>query len=254
MRLPLFLALAATLVLPSCFQLALSGNVGYAQLGVSGDVGYVSGTGSTAIRQDVESAFGLGDKQGAPYGRVALDTGVQVLSVSAFTFSESGRGNLQADFGDIVSLPGGVPVQTSLDLTNIKAAYALQISLGPVAISPGIAADYFDLDLQVRDTIGIATEDVQLNGPLPLAFVRGEVDLGVVSAIAEVGYMEAKIDQVSGSLLDVEAMLQYHPTPLLSVFAGYRGLNLQLDGQIDGDTIDADLTISGFILGGGVRF
>lgn len=106
----------------------------------------------------------------------------------------------------------------------------------------------------MRDTIGIATEDVQLNGPLPLAFVRGEVDLGVVSAIAEVGYMEAKIDQVSGSLLDVEAMLQYHPTPLLSVFAGYRGLNLQLDGQIDGDTIDADLTISGFILGGGVRF
>lgn len=96
----------------------------------------MSGTGSTAIRQDVESAFGLGDKQGAPYGRVALDTGVQVLSVSAFTFSESGRGNLQADFGDIVSLPGGVPVQTSLDLTNIKAAYALQISLGPVAISP----------------------------------------------------------------------------------------------------------------------
>ena len=30
--------------------------------------------------------------------------------------------------------------------------------------------------------------DLSANGPLPLAFVRGEVDLGVVSAIAEVGY------------------------------------------------------------------
>lgn len=254
MRLPLFVALLATSILPSCYQLALSGNVGYAQMAVSGDVGYVSGTSTAAVRQDVESAFGLGDDRGAPYVRAALDTGVPVLSVSAFQFSESGRGNLNADFGDIISLPGGVPVSSELDFTNVKGAYAFQISLGPVAISPGIAIDWFDIDMTVRDGIGITTENVQLQAPVPLAFLRGEVDLGIVSGLLEVGYMEYGVDDLDGKLLDIEALLQVHPTAMLSLFAGYRSLNLQVDGELDGDTIDTDLTVSGFMLGGGLRF
>lgn len=260
MRLPLFAALLATSILPSCYQLALSGNVGYAQMAVSGDIGYVNGTNSAAVRQDVESALGLGDDRGAPYVRAALDTGVPVLSVSAFQFSESGNGVLQADFGDIgtsiggISIPGGVPVTSELDFTNVKGAYAFQISLGPVALSPGIAVDWFDIDLTVRDGLGIQTENVQLQAPVPLGFLRGEVDLGVVSAIAEVGYMEYGVDDLDGKLLDIEALLQVHPTAMLSLFAGYRSLNLQVDGELDGDTIDTDLTVSGFMIGGGLRF
>ena len=254
MRIPLFAALLATSILPSCYQLALSGNVGYAQLAVSGDIGYVSGSSAGNVRQDVKSAFGLGDDQGSPYARVALDTGVQVLSVSGFQFDESGTGTLEANFGDSPLLTAGVPVRTDLEMTNLKAAYALQISLGPVAISPGIAVDYFDLNLQVRDLIGITTESVELQAPVPLAFLRGEVDLGIVSAIAEIGYMEYGVDDVDGSLLDIEAMLQVHPTAMLSVFVGYRSMNLQADGLIDGDTFDTDITIGGFILGGGLRF
>jgi hypothetical protein len=254
MRIPLSAALVAACFTPSCYQFKAQAQGGYALLAVDGDLGYVSGSTSASIRQDVESAFGLGDDQGSPYARVSIDTGVPVFTVSGFTFDDSGEGVLQANFGDSPLLIAGAPVQSELQMTNIKGSYLFQIDLGPVAISPGIAVDYFDLDVQVRDLIGIANERVDLQAPVPLAMLRGEVDLGVVSAMAEVGYMRVDVDDVSGSLLDIEAMLMVHPTSMVDLFVGYRSLQLVADGEIDGDTFDTDLQIGGLMFGGGLRF
>jgi hypothetical protein len=254
MRLQLSAVLAAVCFTPACYEFKVHAQAGYAQLAVDGDLGYVNGSTTASIRQDVQSAFGLGDDQGSPYARVSVDTGVPVLSVSGFTFDESGEGVLQANFGDSPLLVAGTPVRSELEMTNIKGSYLFQIDLGPVAISPGIAVDYFDLDVQVRDAIGIANERVELQAPVPLAMLRGEVDLGIVSAMAEVGYMRVDVDEVSGSLLDIEAMLMVHPTALIDLFVGYRSLMLTADGEIDGDTFDTDLQVGGLILGGGLRF
>ena len=254
MRLQLSAVLAAVCFTPACYEFKVHAQAGYAQLAVDGDLGYVNGSTTASIRQDVQSAFGLGDDQGSPYARVSVDTGVPVISVSGFTFDESGEGVLQANFGDSPLLVAGTPVRSELEMTNIKGSYLFQIDLGPVAISPGIAVDYFDLDVQVRDAIGIANERVELQAPVPLAMLRGEVDLGIVSAMAEVGYMRVDVDEVSGSLLDIEAMLMVHPTALIDLFVGYRSLMLTADGEIDGDTFDTDLQVGGLILGGGLRF
>ena len=254
MRCSSLFALAAVCALPSCYQFKAHAQAGYAQLAVDGDLGYVSGSTTASIRQDIQSAFGLGDDQGSPYGRVSIDTGVPVLTVSAFSFDESGTGVLQANFGDSPLLTAGTPVQSELEMMNIKGSYLFQIDLGPVAISPGIAVDYFDLDVQVRDLIGIANESVELQAPVPLAMLRAEVDLSVVSAMVEVGYMRVDVDEISGSLLDLEAMLMVHPTSMIDLFAGYRMLALEADGEIDGDTFDTDIQIGGLIFGGGIRF
>jgi hypothetical protein len=253
MRILSLLAAVAVATLPACYQLEMTAQVGFARMAVDGDVGYVSG-GGVAIAQDVESAFGLGDGQGAPYVRAKLDTGVQVLSVSAFQFEESGTGVLQANFGDSPILTAGTPVSTELEMVNVKGAYAFEIDLGPVSVSPGIALDYFDLTLEVEDLIGIASEKAELRAPLPLAFLRGEVDIGPVSAVAEVGYMQVDVDDVEVSLFDLEALLMVEPVPLVHFFAGYRLLALDAEGEIDGDAFDADLTIDGFLIGGGIRF
>jgi hypothetical protein len=250
----LLVTLACLPGLASCYQFEVHAQAGYAQMSVDGDLGYVSTTGSTPVnfRQDVESAFGLGADQGTPYGRLSIDTGVPVITVSGFVFDESGEGTLTANFGE--NLTAGVPVRSDLEIASLKGSYLFQIDLGPVAISPGIAVDYFDLDVRVRDAIGIADERVELRAPVPLAMLRGEVDLGFVSALAEVGYMKVDVDDVEGSLLDLEAMLMLHPAPWLDIFAGYRSLTLEADGEIDGDAFDTDITISGFIIGGGLRF
>lgn len=248
------LAFVALATLPACYQFDVAAQAGYAQLAVDGNFGYVQGSSTTSVRQDVDSAFGLGSGQGAPYARVALDTGVPVLSVSGFTFQDSGTGTLQADFGQGSVLTAGVPVRSELTFTNLKGACAFQIEIGPVAISPGLAVDWFDIDLNVRDQIGIASESVDLSGPLPLAFLRGEVGLGPVAALAEVGYIGANIDGVDASLLDVEAQLLVRPTGWLDLFVGYRYLALTAEGLVSNDTYDVDLTVDGFMLGGGVRF
>lgn len=250
-RLTLFVLLLLASSMTSCFQLQVHAQAGYARLAADGDVGYRNGSSGAAVAQDVESAFGLGDDQGSPYVRGMIDFGVPQLSVSAFQFEDDGSGTLQADFGDI---PAGFSVRSELEMTNVKGAYAFEIPLGPVSISPGIAVDYFDLSMRVQDQFGALTQDVDLEGPVPLAFLRGELDLSFVSALVELGYMEVSVDDVDGSLLDVEAQLAVHPVPLLELFVGYRMLNLKVDGEVDGDQFDTDLTIDGFMIGGGVRF
>jgi hypothetical protein len=250
----LLAALAAVATLPSCFSFGATAHVGYAQLAVDGDIGYVSGSTTASVAQDVESAFGLGDDQGRPYARVAADLGVPVIAVSAFTFEESGTGVLQANFGDSGTLIAGTPVESNLEMFNAKGSLAFEIDFGPISVAPGVCANYFDLDMRVRDLIGIADERVELNAPVPMVFVRGQVDVAIVSGIVEVGYMAIDVDDVETKFLDVEVLAMVHPTAMLDLFVGYRMLDLDAEGEIDGDTFDADLQIGGFLIGGGVRF
>jgi hypothetical protein len=251
MRLPILLLAAPLLVLPSCYQFEVTAQAAYAQLTLDGDLGYQNGATTASVQQDIQSAFGLGEAQGVPYGRVMLDVGVPVLAVSGFQFEESGSGVLQANFGDV---PAGIGVNSDFEMTNGKASLAFQIDLGPVAVSPGLAVDYFDLKVDVQDVFGAFQESVELAGPVPMLFLRAEADLGIVAAVAEGGYMRIDLDEVTASLLDLEALVEVRPTSLIHLFVGYRLLNLAADGTIDGDTFDTDITLSGFFVGGGVRF
>jgi outer membrane receptor protein involved in Fe transport len=244
---------AAALLLPlaACYDLQASAQAGYAQLALDGDVGYVSGSSTASIEQDIESALGLGEDQGSPYARAQVDFGVPVLTASGFTFDEEGTGTLTVNFG---AVPAGTDVLSDFSMANAKASLAFDIPIGPVTLAPGLAVDWFDLSITVRDTIGFASEDVDIQAPLPLGFLRGQVDLGPVIAVAEVGFLDAEIDDVDGQLLDIEAQLQVRPTDWLDLFVGYRRIDMDARGLVDNDTVDIDLSLSGFLVGGGVRF
>lgn len=251
MRHRLLAAIAACSVLPACFQLEASGQLGWSRMAVRGDIGYVNGASTVSVRQDVDSALGLGEDQDQPYARAMLDTGVQVIAVSAFRFEESGTGLLQADFGGVTA---GTTVRSDFEFLNAKGSYAFEIALGPVSIAPGIAIDYFDLELDVRDLGGVASETLDVNAPVPLAFVRGTVDLGIASGVVELGYIEADIGDVDGSFFDAEILVEVRIAPLVHLFGGYRRIALDAEGVVDGDTYEADLEVDGFVIGGGVRF
>lgn len=249
MRIATLAAAAVLAVLPSCYQFEVTAQAGYAQLALDGEIGYE--TTGAAIAQDIEGAFGLGDDQGTPYGRLMIDTGVPVLAVSGFLFEDEGTGTLTQEFGDLTI---GTAVRSEFDMTNAKGSYAFKIDLGPVAISPGIAVDYFDLDIQVSDAFGAISEDVQVAGPVPMGFLRAQVDVWKIGLVAEAGYMEVDVEDVTAKFLDIEALVEIRPTDLINVFVGYRHLDLQLDGTIDNDSFDADVTLSGLFVGGGLRF
>src|SRR5206468_8641920 len=137
---------------------------------------------------------------GSPYVRVQLDLGTPVLTASAFKFEEHGQGHLNAQFGNIAA---GTDVDSDIQFTNAKVSLAFDIPLGPLKIAPGIAADVFDLDMHVQDTGGSTTEDLEVIAPVPMAFVRAEGDLGIVSAVGELGYIKIpEIHDVKGTFWD----------------------------------------------------
>ncbi len=236
------------MTVPACSVPTVAVQAGFAQLSLDGDIGYVQNTETVSIGQDAK-AFGLGDKQGSPYVRGQVDFGMPVLTVSGFSFEDEGQGTLGADFGNLTQ---GVAVNSTLEMQALKLSYAFDIGFGPVAISPGFAVDYFDLSIEA--TNGLITEQVDLNGPFPLLFLRATVDFGTVGAFVEAGYLGADVDDVDGALLDIEAQLLVRPWSALELFVGYRYLQLQLDGLIDDDSFDTDLIISGLIFGGGLKF
>ena len=250
MRFLSLLSALPLLALASCYQFEVTAQGGYALMGLDGDLGYATAGNGPAVTQSVES-FGLGDDQGTPYARAVFDMGVPVFSVSGFMFDEEGDGQLQQDFGDVSA---GIGVHTDFELTNLKAAYAFKIAIGPVALSPGLAVDYFDLHVDVRDVFNTQQETVDVSGPVPLAFLRGELNLWKLGLIAEAGYMKADLEDADAQVLDLEALLELRLTPLINVFAGYRLVDLEIDGEIDGDAFDADVSLGGFLLGGGLRF
>ncbi|MCA8973205.1 MAG: hypothetical protein KDC98_00715 [Planctomycetes bacterium] len=252
MRIRHLLTVPALLLFASCWQFQITAHAGFSQLSLDGDLGYVSGTTTSSFDQNLKDGFGLGDAQGSPYARVGLDMGTPTLAASAFQFSDEGQGVLSANFGS--NLVANTSVVSSFDLTSIKASYAFEIPMGPVSISPGLAVNFVDLSILVRDGLNIASEDVQLQAPLPMLFARAEVDIGIATLVGEGGYVAIDVQDIAAKMLDLEALVQFDVFGPLELFAGYRYINLQGDGLIDDDSFDINLGLSGFLIGGGITF
>jgi hypothetical protein len=252
MRILSLVAASALLALPSCTQFEVTAQAGFAQLALDGHFGYVDGSTTANIDQDVESAFGLGDDQGSPVVRAGLDMGLVHVLASGLMFEDEGTGTLQANFGN--NLTAGTVVQSEFDFNCAKIALVFDIPIGPVTIAPGFGVDYVDLMVNVRDTFGVAVEEADLTAPIPLLFLRGDVDFSIFNAALEIGYSAVDTSDIDAKLLDVEAMLEVEALGWLNFFAGYRLIQFEADGLIDDDTYDIDLGLSGSMLGGGVRF
>jgi hypothetical protein len=243
--------LAACTLLGACTP-GIKGHLGYTQLQFGGDIALASG-GGPATRQGVDDALGLGDESGSAYGRVEVDLGVPVVSASGLLFHDSGQGRLLAQFGTITV---GTDVASEMDFANLKMALAFDVDLGLIKLAPGVALDVFDFDLTVRDRLGLATENIDVLAPVPMVFLRGQLELGDLTAVAEVGYFSLDSGDIDGRFLDAEAWLEARPLPLpqLYLFAGYRFIGIAGDGVTSGQAFDVDLDIRGWQVGGGIRF
>ncbi len=228
--------------------------LGYTQMAVSGDLGLATGALGvpSSAHQDIESAFGLGEDQGSPYVRAQADLGFAVLTGSGFQFSEEGTGQLNADFGGI---PSGTPVESSLEFANAKVSMSFDFGIGPVKVSPGLALDVFDVDFSARETTFNNTEEVDQVLFVPMLFLRAEAELAGIKGIAEVGYLKTpEVDNAEAEVLDLELLAEVQLMTNLSAFVGYRLIDLEGNGESDGDSFDIDMQVSGWTVGGVLRF
>ena len=230
-------------------------DVGYAQFSLSGNVALAPSVGQVNLGQqkvDVQDDLGLDQATGSPYGRLQVDLGLPNLSLSGFAFEDEGRGTLQANFGDIMV---GTPVETKVDALNFKGTLTFDLlDMKIVRLSPGVAIDYFDLTIDVNAT-GLATqEQLDAHAPIPLLFAQGEVDLKYASLLVEAGWINADLGDAKGTCIDVEAQLRVFIGQGFHVFGAYRYINLDADGKADGQAFVGDITLQGWMIGGGYRF
>ncbi len=224
-------------------QTRLTGALGLAPSG--GGVGATSSI-------DTESDLGLSDPSGSMQLRAELDTGPIRVTGSAFGYSESGEGRLTGSFGDIQA---GTDVSSDLDLGNLKAAVTFDlVDTGVFRFSPGLAVDMFLVEAQITEALTSATETIDEFLPLPMLFAQAELDLGQVSGIVEAGFVALDLTDTNGTYFDFEAMVAFEPMSQLELYAGYRYISLDGEGENDGQALTADLVLQGWFVGGGVRF
>ena len=241
----------AALGLAACAPVAITTQAGYARLSLSGDLALDPDGSGTRVAQDVGSAFGLGSERDCPYARVAVDCGVPEFSASGFWLRESGRGVLSEAFG---GLPAGTNVTTDLELGNVKLVAAFGTQLGPVHVAPGLLCDVFLIDFRASSAPGSyeAVDDI-VAVPMPCVRVGGS--LFGLQADAEIGFLDLLgLRGVDGRFADLEATLTYETPSGLQLLAGYRLVSADAEDENATDAVGTDLRVSGWFVGGGIRF
>ncbi|MFO1076490.1 MAG: hypothetical protein U1E73_02050 [Planctomycetota bacterium] len=246
--------LVAAALSSACSFIGATAQLGYTMARVQGDVATTPGKGGVLpnSEQHLEPALGLGDDVGSPYLRGQADLGSLVLTGSLFALDEHGSGTLQGTFG---SLASGTNVDSSLHLTNAKLSATVDIGLGPVKVSPGLAVDLVDFRLVATEPTFGNSAAIDRFLPLPMLFCRAEGDIGIVTAVVEAGYLD--IPEVGGTgvrLLDLEALLEVRAAAMVHFFAGYRRIDLDGFSETSDSSFALDTVIDGWIVGGGVRF
>lgn len=253
-RLVLFLL---ALALTGCGATGVEARVygGYIETQLTGDMALEPSSGGVSldtVRVDVEETLGLNEPSGSPYGRLDLELGPARLTFSAFQYSDSGSGTLNATFGDISV---GTPVNTELDLLNIKGALAFDLlDFGAFRLSPGIGVDFFDVDMTVRAPSVGQTEQLTSMAPVPMLFAQTEVDLGPIAAVVDGGWISLDLDEGEGDYWDIEGLLRLVPGGGFEVFGGYRWISIDVLGNDNGQEFAADLELQGWFVGGGFAF
>jgi hypothetical protein len=250
------LAVATALALSGCIEesptVTIEGGV-YAPT-LEGNIGLSTTVATDVDTIDLDSSLDLGKTEYVPYlrGEVAL-AGFD-LALSGFRTSQTGTGTVTADFGNITA---GSTVDSKLDLALAHAALCYDfIETSPFTLGAGIGADYFDLDMDVHNVAFMLDESVQIRQAVPLLVARGVVRTPVIplDLQLEVGGITGHVEDFDGTLIDIEALLHCKIVGPLSMYGGYRYVHCDFQGTTDSRGFDADVSVSGFLLGATLRF
>jgi hypothetical protein len=245
------LAICLVVSLASCSIPSVAVRAGAFTPRVSGEVAL--GDAGAAAPIDVDSELGLGDRSVAPYVEAEFDGPLGRIAVSGFRHEADGRGAIAEGFGDI---PGGTAVESSIDVQNLRAAWTFELlDLGPVTLAPGIGLDWFAIDTDVRSVTAISVrEQVRVEAPVPMVFLRAAVDFDVVRVDVLAGGLAVDAADLDGTFVDLEGRLTLAPWDGVEFFVGYRRITVDATSVVDGEDFGTDVVLDGLNFGGALRF
>lgn len=248
--------LVVSLLLPAaCAPSQLRGDIGAIFPQAKGNIGLQDSGGShvlAANMNDLHDQLGVGDAEASPYLRLQADWERQRVRASGFGYSATGSGTLAGDYGN---LPAGTPVTTSLQFFNLSTAWSYDLlGIPGFRLAPGVQLDFLSLDLSATSASPSGYEKVATDVAVPQLYVDGEIDLGPFALQANLGVMSADLGDGNGRYVDGELMGAWTPFAGFEVLVGYRYIVMDVAGRADSRDFDADVSISGWMIGGGVRF
>lgn len=223
---------------------------------IDGSLGLSNTTLTDLDEIDLSSQLSLDDADVAPLPRAELDFGFLDLAAWGFTTEASGRGTATADFGDITA---GSDVESELALSMVQLRVLGDvIDSGPFQLGVGLAAQWVDVQLDVHEVVFGLDESIDVQQAVPLLAARATFDLGALDLVPlsfELSAAGVKLSyaDIDGALLDVEALVRWR-FGLFGLFAGWRHLLVQIDGEASGQAFDGDVTLSGVVAGLTLRF
>jgi hypothetical protein len=250
------LALASALATAACIDtppaVTIEGGL-YAPT-LKGQIGLSTTVVTDVDTIDLDSSLDLGKTEYVPYLRGEFALAGFDLALSGFKTSQTGTGTVTADFGDITA-GSTVDSKLAIALAHGSLCYDM-VDTKPFTFGAGIGADYFDLDMDVHNVAFGLDESVQIRQAIPLLVARGVVRTPVIplDLQLEVGAITGHVEDLDGTLVDVEALLHCKVVGPLALYGGYRYVHGQFQGSTNNRDFDADVTVSGFLLGATFRF
>lgn len=225
----------------------LSAKAGYQLLNADGQfAGLKNGVGTSldfADDFDVDNSQGLTVELALSLGNFRLSAGYLPLEISGETdgsnfsfngksFTTSATGEMKANVYD---------ASLTWYLVNLDDL-PIRLQLGPE-----LAIKVVDVELSVKERMGVLDESV--SGVVPIPTLGGRLRLALadfLGLVGRVGYM-----QYSGNhFTDAEVQLEFSPLPLVGLYGGYRMLDLKVD---ESDVL-LDASFTGPFVGAMLRF
>jgi hypothetical protein len=221
---------------------------------MDGDVSLGPSSGAAGTNSDINDDLGLGNSTSAPMLTATAPTAWGRLGASTFWFNDSTNGTLGSGaYGDLAA---GSQVRSDFEFTNVKAWWTFDAYLSEnVRVSPGIALDVFDLNLDVS-AAGPAQrfENLDLLAPVPMPFLDGEARFGDFFFAGQAGAMRIDLGDGTGTYWDLEGRLGYLVDDKVEFHTGYRAVGIDAAGDAGDRKAAVDLTVHGWFVGGSFRF
>jgi len=227
---------------------------GYFDASVEGHVDTISPGLTTEF--DLEENGGQDDSDAAMFAFAQAGLAPFELRLSAFQYENSGTGTFSGTFLDTVFVSGTVDSELSVgayqglivfDLVNIE-----RIRIGALA-----GATALDLDLTVTDAADPSIEESG-DETVPVPLVGARFDLKVIGGL-RIGATGAffpldEIDDFDVECYDFEGGVHLELLPKFEIFAIYRQISIEAEGEIDDVDALVDLELSGPVFGVALTF
>ncbi|MHC4516012.1 MAG: hypothetical protein ACYTGW_08270 [Planctomycetota bacterium] len=232
----------------------------YTQYEVEGKTRMQFESGGTIFNGDVIDLtdMGLGDHESDFGGGVSYGDGFSGLRFDALLMDQKPKNTeiLPANYGELLAADS---VRSEFEMQEYRFSYTAQVYEFEheedewwVKVGIGPMLTYVQTKLKVQSTTTTRAESLELQGGIPFPAVTVRGGLGPFSATAMYAYNDdvAFGSDLEGSFQDVEVRAEYYLEDQdLTIFAGWRRLDVSGSKYDEGLQGDADYKISGVFLG-----